>query len=140
MMKTIRIRRSLAAMLMFGAGLSVAYADMPAVQHQGDVTFVSGGIGLDESDSMKAAEKDYALSMVFAQHENGQNVYTADVPVTITNSKGQTVLQTTTKGPYLLVQLPPGSYKISSTYNGKEIARQATVAKGSHERVVFEWQ
>lgn len=139
-MKTIRFRRSLAAMLMFGAGLSLAYADMPPVQRQGNVQFVTGGVGLDESNSMKASEKDYSLSLVFAQREGNQSVYTADVPVTITDSKGTTVLQTTTNGPYLLVQLPPGSYKISSTYNGKEIVRQATVSKGSHNRAVFEWQ
>lgn len=139
-MKTIRFRRSLAAMLMFGAGLSVAYADMPPVQHQGPVTFVSGGVGQDESDSMKAAEKDYSLTLLFAQRQGTESVYTADVPVTITDSKGATVLQTTTKGPYLLVQLPPGSYKISSTYNGKEMVHQATVSKGSHSRAVFEWQ
>jgi hypothetical protein len=140
MMKTIRFRRSLAAMLMFGAGLSLAYADMPPVQQQGNVSFVTGGVGQDESASMKAAEKDYSLSMLFAQRVGDQNDYTADVPVTITDNKGATVLQTTTHGPYLLVKLPPGSYKITSTYNGKEMTRQATVSKGSHARVVFEWQ
>uniref|UniRef100_UPI0039EF0E23 carboxypeptidase-like regulatory domain-containing protein n=1 Tax=Bordetella sputigena TaxID=1416810 RepID=UPI0039EF0E23 len=140
MMKTIRFRRSLAAMLMFGAGLSVAYADMPPVQQVGNIQYVSGGIGLDESTSMKAAEKDYSLSMVFAQHLDGQNAYAADVPITITDSKGAIVLQTTTSGPYLLVKLPPGTYKITSTYNGKAMTRQATVSKGSHARIGFEWQ
>ncbi|ARP81308.1 hypothetical protein CAL12_10960 [Bordetella genomosp. 8] len=139
MMKTIRFRRSLAAMLVFGAGLSVAYADMPPVQQQGNVQFVTGGVGLDESTSMKAAEKDYSLSMVFAKRRDGQNDYTADVPVTITDSKGATVLQTTTGGPYLLVKLPPGTYKITATYDGKAMTRQATVSKGSHDRLGFEW-
>lgn len=138
-MKTIRFRRSLAAMLVFGAGLSVAYADMPPVQQQGNVQFVTGGVGLDESTSMKAAEKDYSLSMVFAKRRDGQNDYTADVPVTITDSKGATVLQTTTGGPYLLVKLPPGTYKITATYDGKAMTRQATVSKGSHDRLGFEW-
>lgn len=138
-MKTIRFRRSLAAMLMFGAGLSAAYADMPPVQQQGNVQFVTGGIGLDESTSMKAAQKDYSLSMVFAKRRDGQNDYTADIPVTITDSKGATVLQTTTGGPYLLVKLPPGTYKITATNDGKTMTRQATVSKGSHDRIGFEW-
>jgi hypothetical protein len=131
---------ALAAALFFGAGLTAAHADMPPVQQQGSVQFVTGGVGLDESNAMKAAEKDWSLSMVFAQRMDGQNVYTADVPVTITDSKGATVLQTTTNGPYLLVKLPPGTYKISSTYNGKELVRSATVSRGSHARAVFEWQ
>jgi hypothetical protein len=140
MMRTIHFRRSLAAMLIFGTGLSVAYADMPRVQQQGNIQFVTGGVGQDESNSMQAAEKDYSLSMVFAQRVGNQNDYTADVPVTITDGKGATVLQTTTNGPFLLVKLPPGTYKITSTYNGKELVRQATISQGSHERAVFEWQ
>lgn len=131
---------ALAALLFFGAGLSAAHAEMPPVQTQGNVQFVSGGIGLDESESMKAAEKDWPLSMVFAQRRDGQNAYTADIPVTIQDAKGATVLQTTTKGPYLLVKLPPGSYRISSTYEGKELVRNAKVSQGAHARAVFEWQ
>lgn len=39
--------------------LNAAQAALPAVQHQGSVQYVSGGIGLDESEAMKAAAKDY---------------------------------------------------------------------------------
>jgi hypothetical protein len=144
-MKTLGINRhactTLAALLLLGAGLSTAYADMPPVRQQGNVQYVSGGVGLDESESMRAAEKDYPLTLVFAQQMDGQNAYAADVPVTITDSKGTTVLQTTTNGPYLLVKLPAGQYKIASTFNGKELVRQATVGgAGSHTRAVFEWK
>ncbi|ARP87009.1 carboxypeptidase-like regulatory domain-containing protein [Bordetella genomosp. 9] len=143
-MKTLRFDRTkmtaLAALLVLGAAMAPAYADLPPVQTQGNVQYVTGGVGLDESTAMKAAEKDYPLTLVFAQKQGDQNVYTADVPVTITDNKGATVLQATTNGPYMLVKLPPGQYTIRSTYNGTEKVQRATVAPGSHARSVFEWQ
>ena len=39
--------------------LNTAQAGLPPVQHQGSVQYVSGGIGLDESEALKAAAKDY---------------------------------------------------------------------------------
>ncbi|ANN78397.1 carboxypeptidase-like regulatory domain-containing protein [Bordetella flabilis] len=143
-MNMLRFNRpvlSAVAAVVLAAGWSTAHAELPPVQQQGNVQFVSGGIGLNESESMKAAEKDYPLALVFAQQMDGQNAYAADVPVTITDSKGATVLRTTTNGPYLLVRLPAGQYRITSTFNGKELVRQATVGgPGSHTRAVFEWK
>jgi len=123
-----------------GLGVQPAYAALPPVQHQGNVEFVSGGIGIDESTSMKQAEKNYPLSMVFTQHMQGENAYTADVPVTITNASGTTVLQTTTRGPYLLVKLPPGEYTVRSVYNGTELTRRASVGGPGSARLMFEWK
>jgi hypothetical protein len=71
---------------------------------------------------------------------DGQNAYAADVPVTITDSKGTTVLKTTTNGPFLLVKLPAGEYKISSTYNGREQTHNASVKGPGSARLVFEWK
>lgn len=45
--------------LAFAGVLSTAQAALPPVQQQGSVQYVSGGIGLDESEAMKAAAKDY---------------------------------------------------------------------------------
>ncbi len=65
-----RIERcTLSAMMALGsmaiAGvLSTAQAALPPVKHQGSVQYVSGGIGIDESEAMKAAAKDYSLSSV----------------------------------------------------------------------------
>lgn len=130
----------LAAALAFAVCAAPARAELPAVQRQGDVEFVSGGIGLSESDSMKAAEKTYPLTLVFAQKMDGQNAYAADVPVTIVDSKGRTMLKTTTNGPYLLVKLPAGQYKISSTFNGNDQSHTAVVKGPGSARVVFEWK
>jgi hypothetical protein len=134
------VAAGLAAALLFSVYAAPARAQLPPVQQQGSVEFVSGGVGLSESDAMKAAQQTYPLSLVFAQHMAGQNAYAADVPVTITDAKGVAVLTTTTNGPYLLVKLPPGLYKISSTFNGTEQIHQTMVKGPGSAHVVFEWK
>ena len=47
--------------LAFAGVLSTAQAALPPVKHQGSVQYVSGGIGLDESEALKAAAKDLSL-------------------------------------------------------------------------------
>lgn len=141
-----RIERcTLAAMMAVGsialAGvLSTAQAAMPPVKHQGSVEYVSGGIGIDESESMKAAAKDYPLALTFAAQRDGKADYVASVGVLIKDAQGKEVLKATAEGPYMLVKLPAGAYKISATYEGKTQEREVTVQGASTARPVFEWK
>ncbi|MBC9904336.1 MULTISPECIES: carboxypeptidase-like regulatory domain-containing protein [Achromobacter] len=124
----------------FAGILSTAQAGMPPVQQQGSVQYVSGGIGLDESEAMKAAAKDYPLALTFAAQRDGQADYVANVSVTISDAHGKSVLQTTAEGPYMLVKLPAGNYKISATYNGQAQNRNVAVQNTGTARAVFEWK
>lgn len=124
----------------FAGVLSTAYAELPPVQQQGSVQFISGGIGLDESEAMKAAEKDYPLALTFAAQQGSKGDYVADVKVSIQDSHGKSMLQTTSGGPYMLVKLPPGHYKVSATYNGKMQEREVSVGQAGSARAVFEWK
>ena len=78
--------------------------------------YVSGGIGLDESEALKAAAKDYPLALTFAAQVGGKADYVADVTVAIHDGQGKPVLRATSEGPYMLVKLPAGDYKVSATY------------------------
>lgn len=120
--------------------LTAAQAALPAVQHQGSVQYVSGGIGLDESEAMKAAAKDYPLSLTFAAQRDGKADYVANVAVVIQDGHGKQVLQAEAQGPYMLVKLPAGSYKVSATYNGKAQEREVNVQNSGTARAVFEWK
>ncbi len=130
---------ALAGALLWAASMAIAHAAMPATQTQGNIEYVTGGIGLDESESMKAAEKSYPLSLLFASHVGGQNDYAANVQVVITDAKGSTVLNTTSGGPYMLVKLPPGEYKVSATLNGAEQTRRVSVKGNGSAHAGFEW-
>ncbi|MCS3505991.1 carboxypeptidase-like regulatory domain-containing protein [Achromobacter sp. JUb104] len=141
-----RIERcTLSAMMALGsmaiAGvLSTAQAALPPVKHQGSVQYVSGGIGIDESEAMKAAAKDYPLALTFAAQRDGKADYVASVAVTILDAQGKEVLKATSEGPYMLVKLPAGSYKISATFEGKTQERAITVQGTGTARAVFEWK
>lgn len=124
----------------FAGILSTAQAGLPPVQQQGSVQYVSGGIGLDESEAMKAAAKDYPLALTFAAQRNGKADYVANVAVTISDAQGKSVLQATAEGPYMLVKLPAGNYKISATYNGQAQQRDVSVQNTGTARAVFEWK
>ncbi|HEY9271815.1 carboxypeptidase-like regulatory domain-containing protein [Achromobacter sp.] len=124
----------------FAGILSTAQAGLPPVQQQGSVQYISGGIGLDESEAMKAAAKDYPLALTFAAQRDGKADYVANVAVTISDAQGKSVLQTTAEGPYMLVKLPAGNYRISATYNGQAQQREVSVQNSGTARAVFEWK
>lgn len=120
--------------------LSTAQAGMPPVKHQGSVEYVSGGIGIDESEAMKAASGNYPLALTFAAQRGGKADYVADVAVVIRDAQGKSVLQVTAEGPYMLVKLPAGSYRISATFDGKAQERQVSVQDAGTARAMFEWK
>lgn len=94
---------------------------MPATQQQGDVTFVTGGVGRDQSTALRQARKQWPMSLQFTGPGAS---YISDVHVVIAKG-GNTVLDTTTHGPYLLVRLPQGRYTVTATYSG--VTRKQTL-------------
>jgi hypothetical protein len=137
----LRNRNRLLAAAVLCAGLTgLAHAAPPVEKTQGDVRYVSGGIGLDESTQMKSMESQYSLALTFAEQANGKADYLANIPVTITDAQGRTVLSVNTDGPYLLVQLPPGSYSVTASHGGVPKTNHVTVGQGHGDRVVFDWR
>jgi hypothetical protein len=136
--------RSILLSALLGAVLSSAAAAddpaLPPVNTQGAVRYVSGGIGADESNAIKAAQASYPLSITFTSRIAGRDVYLATVPVTIRSPSGETLLEVTTDGPYLLVDLPAGTYRVTATWKGVEKNSSATVAQGRNQKLTFMWQ
>ena len=109
---------------------------MPQVQQQGDVSYVSGGVGLDESKALLSAQHDWPLSLRFTQH-SGE--YVADVRVQITDSHGASVLDTTSRGPYMLVKVRPGRYSVHVSHAGVDKTSAVTVGSNGSARAAFIW-
>lgn len=81
---------------------------MPQTQEQNGVTYITGGVGVDE-----AKDRVGAWSLQSAIDRNGKRrLFLADMPVKVINSRKQTVLDTTTDGPYLFAKLPAGRYEV----------------------------
>nr|WP_246174155.1 carboxypeptidase regulatory-like domain-containing protein [Paraburkholderia hayleyella] len=110
---------------------------LPQVEQQGNVSFVSGGVGQDESKAMRQAQNHWPLSLSFTGPGAS---FLADVQVRIADSHGTAVLNATSRGPYMLVKLRPGRYALQVAYQGHEQSRVITIpAKGS-AKAAFRWE
>jgi hypothetical protein len=141
-MKRATVLKSGAAALLFAAGVQFAFAmpeSLPPVQQQGDVTFLSGGIGLDESTAIKGVMHQYPLVLEFATSRSGANEYVADVAVQVSDSQGRTILSTTARGPFLLAALPNGRYSVTARHDGQTMRRNITIGRSTHIRELFLW-
>jgi hypothetical protein len=134
-----RLGRMLALAFVLGAVAGPASAQLPAVQTQGEIRYLSGGIGSDESEAIKAARDSYPLTLTLAGKADGRDVYLSSVPVTIRDASGKTVLEVTTSGPYLLADLPAGRYEISARYAGEEKKTSASITAGKPQRLSLLW-
>ena len=109
---------------------------MPQIQHQGDIAYVSGGVGSDESDALKRAAHHWPLAMRFT----GPGAdYLADVHVRIVGPHDTEVLKADSRGPYMLVKLPPGRYTVHAQYKDEDQTREVKVAKEPGARADFHW-
>ena len=118
---------SLSAAVLCAALLSAtgAHAQHPALQKAGDLQYVCGGIGIDESTAMRAAMKDYPLSLLFATQSGD---YLAKIQVVIEGEKGAQVGQFEAQGPVCLVRLDAGRYTVkASAEGGKTIEHSVEV-------------
>lgn len=111
-------------------------AGLPQAKTEHGITYVSGGIGQGESTAMKAAEKNYPLSLTLSAGRHDE--YLASVPLTIKNAKGETLLDAKA-GPIVLVKLPAGKYRIAATRRGKTLERTVTVAAKGERQVNLHW-
>jgi hypothetical protein len=126
---------ALVTVTLVGVPVARAATGDPVVQSAGNVTYVSGGIGLDAIAQMESMASQYNLKLVFALR-SGE--YLSDVGVSIANTAGRTVLDTKSEGPWFLAKLPPGNYQVVATFAGKSERR--TIAVGGGLRTAdFRW-
>jgi len=109
---------ALSVTMTMGAARVYGVSDAPGGDNAG-VQMVSGGIG-EEMDALKSVENQYNLKLLFTE-ANG--MYLADLPVSIKDKHGEIVVDTVTKGPLLLLNLPQGTYKVTAV-NGEETREQ----------------
>lgn len=108
-------------------------------QRQGNVTFITGGVSKDEAEAFRAAMGRYALSLEFARANAPRGDFLAHVEVDVIDSSGRTVLETRSEGPFVLANLPPGSYTVRAESNGQAKTKTVNVTAGQNRHLVFTW-
>jgi len=110
---------------------------LPQVQQQGDVSYTSGGVGLDESKALQAAQSQWPLSLRFTGPGSD---FLADVKVKIVDAHGGSVLDTTSRGPYMLVKLRPGRYTVHAAYKENDQSKPVTIPAKGTAKAAFYWK
>jgi len=114
-------------------------SSLPPETNQGNVSFVSGGIGQSEAMTFQNSAKHYPLEIEFVMKDEPTNAFLANVDVVIRDNAGKAVLRTVSQGPFLLASLPPGKYWITANLDGI-IQREAIhVRDNEHEKTILVW-
>ena len=130
---------SILVLSLLGANLVWAEPTLKLAAHKGPIAYVSGGIGLDESSAFKNAMKDWPLSLQFAEKEGERAHYVADIKVILKDANNQVVFSAKSDGPFMLIKVPVGVYKIDATLAGKALHQQIEVTVGQPAKVNFLW-
>ncbi len=89
-----------------------------------DRGYVSGGIGLEESERMKQMADKFSLQLIVSSRSGA---YLADTHLTILNASSQKILDIQLNAPWLLVDLAPGTYKVFIAHAGSTQERNVTL-------------
>jgi hypothetical protein len=120
------------------AGMTaVSSSAQEVVVEDGAVTFVSGGIGSESVERMAALAGRFNLKLVFATQGGS---YLADVNVRIDDTRGNKLLDIVSDGPWLLVRMAPGRYRIHAIFDATMVERWATVPAGGRSDLILRWQ
>lgn len=120
--------------LMLAGGMHHAIAAEPA--SRGGIAYVSGGIGADAEEKLRAQRSEYNLMLVFTLNEGN---YLADVKVTLADARGSTLVEHVADGPYFLAKLPPGQYSVTAIYEGKAQTRRVSVGSKGLTTAHLRW-
>jgi hypothetical protein len=123
--------RNLIVATSISAGVSLAIAEA------GEVSFLSGGVGQSSQQELLAVQQDYSLKLVFAQDSGA---FLANVDVRITATDGTELLTTTALGPWLLVDLPAGEYRVTAGYRGVRQEATVQVPESGLKELTMRWQ
>jgi hypothetical protein len=109
---------------------------------EGGVSFLSGGVTVDDRKTMHAERAGYSLWVATVAKRSG--AYLSDVRLSITRSGGKAAaIARTMDGPWLLAALPPGRYEIVATMPAdgadkeQTLKMQVQLAKGGLRQAVL---
>lgn len=98
---------------------------LPMATESGPVSVISGGVDLDQAERMKQASGRYPLRVVFSVP--GGN-YAVPDEFTLMRD-GSEMVTIPTAGPWLLIDLPPGTYTMKARVEERVFNRTVTVSR-----------
>lgn len=126
--------------LIFSMSALMAMAQLPPIQTDNGMKYIQGGVGLGESDAIKADSKNWPLELTFSKANGQQSEWVSNVLLVIKDTKGELVLSHQINGPMILIGLNPGKYYIESSYEGQVKNTSLTIKNGVHQNISIQWK
>jgi hypothetical protein len=125
-------------LLSFSSMSAYATADSLIKQDlENGISYITGGVGDDESDSIKQSGKDFNLHITFSEGIN--NSYITGVKLIIRHKGGKTLLALDDVGPLIYLTLAAGQYDISASIGEHLIQRRITIKTKTTKNVQLHW-
>ncbi len=97
-----------------------------------DTIYECSGIGLEEREAAETVP--HTLRLEFAQADGH---YLGGVEASLSDAGGNEILAVRCPGPWVLLDLPDGSYRVSASFEGKTVTRKVTIRGGKRQKQVF---
>jgi hypothetical protein len=133
MKKWIAMTCALAAL---PAAALAAGSNLPVeIQTSQGIKFYNGGAGLDERSKMPQI---YPLKVVLV---TAGGLYLNDAEIVISATGGKEIFRARAdNGPWLVADVPPGSYSLKASLEGRTSAASVRVSAGQKKVVVLSWK
>lgn len=109
---------------------SMVFAQIPDTQYSQGISYISGGVGEEESQAILTESKQWPLLLELSQLENGRGVWIFGAMIKILNTMNQVIFDAQSDGPYILINLTAGQYQIEASYQGS-IQKKSVLIQGS---------
>ena len=109
---------------------SMVFAQIPDTQYSQGISYISGGVGEEESQAILTESKQWPLLLELSQLENGRGVWIFGAKIKILNAMNQVIFDAQADGPYILINLTAGQYQIEASYQGS-IQKKSVLIQGS---------
>jgi hypothetical protein len=110
--------------------------DMAKPVTVGDVTYINGGVGMDERKALESTEKNYDLII---SNADKKGEFTLDTNVVITGKAGREMLKVDNTGPLFYVKLPAGEYTVKAMNGDLHAERKVNVSPRKQVYIHFIW-
>jgi hypothetical protein len=100
----------------------------------GSIEYMSGGVGEQERAAMRSMGGTYNLKIANTLPDGS---YVSNVDMTIADSRGNPILNTTTQGPLFYATVPAGQYTVTARSNGQSVQRTVHVGAGAGSEVAL---
>ena len=119
---------------------SIALAQIPDTQYSQGISYISGGVGEEESQAILSEAKQWPLLLELSQLENGRGVWIFGAKIKILNSQNQVIFDAQADGPYILINLNAGQYQVEASYQGVVLKRSINIQGSTPQKLAIFWK